>query len=71
MVPYVREVYWRWWRLPDPPGTKHSGSLFDPVGDGLFWYDKELHEETKKAMKKKITFEPVTIIDETFKTVAE
>jgi microcin C transport system substrate-binding protein len=70
MVPYVRQAYWRWWRLPEIPGTKHSESLFDPFGSatgGLFWYDEELHQETKKAMKKKIKLKPVTIIDETYK----
>ena len=70
MVPYLREAYWRWWRLPRVPGTKHSGSLFDPFSSstgGLFWLDKKLYEETKKAMKKKKTFSPVTIIDKTYK----
>ena len=70
MVPYVREAYWRWWRLPKVPGTKHSDSLFDPFSSatgGLFWYDKKLYEETKKAMKKGKNFPPVTIIDKTYK----
>jgi len=70
MVPYVRQAFWRWWRLPEIAGTKHSGDLFDPFGSstgGLFWYDKELHDETKKAMKKKKKLQPVTIIDETYK----
>jgi len=70
MRPYVREAYWRCWRLPKVPGTKHSDSLFDPFSSttgGLFWYDKKLYEETKKAMKKKKVFEPVTIIDKTYK----
>ncbi|MBW1697219.1 MAG: ABC transporter substrate-binding protein [Deltaproteobacteria bacterium] len=74
MVPYVRQAYWRWWRLPDIPGTKHTDDLFEPFSSttgGLFWYDKKLHRETKRAMKKNIAFTPVTIIDETFKTVQE
>lgn len=69
MVPYVREAYWRWWRLPKVPGTKHSDSLFDPFSSstgGLFWYDKTLHEETEQAMKKKRPFSPVTLIDKTY-----
>jgi microcin C transport system substrate-binding protein len=72
MVPYTREAYWRWWRLPEVPGTRHSGGLFSPFDSttgGLFWYDKKLHEETKKAMKQKKKFAPVTIIDETFKKI--
>ncbi|MBW1848183.1 MAG: ABC transporter substrate-binding protein [Deltaproteobacteria bacterium] len=69
-VPYVRQAYWKWWHLPDIPGTKHTGDLFDPFSSatgGLFWYDEELHKETKAAMKKSIKFEPVTIIDKTYK----
>jgi len=72
MRPYVREAYWRWWRLPKVPGTKISGSLFSPFDSatgGLFWYDEKLHEETKRARKKKESFSPVTITDETYKTV--
>ncbi len=70
MVPYVRQAYWRWWRLPNPPGTKHSGDLFDPFGSttgGLFWFDETLHNETKQAMKAGKTFPPTTITDETYK----
>ncbi|MDM8536643.1 extracellular solute-binding protein [Desulfobacterales bacterium HSG17] len=70
MVPYVRQAYWRWWKLPAPPGTKVSGDIFSPFDSstgGLFWYDKELHKQTKKAMKKRTTYPPVTIKDETFK----
>jgi len=70
MVPYVRQAYWRWWRLPNPPGTKHSGDLFDPFGSmtgGLFWFDETLHNETKQAMKEGKTFPPTTIVDETYK----
>ena len=70
MVPYVRQALWRWWRLPNTPGTKASESLFSPFDSatgGLFWYDKQLYNETKKAMKKKKILPPTTIIDETYK----
>lgn len=70
MVPYIREAYWRWWRLPKVPGTKNSGDLFDPFSTatgGLFWYDAQLREETLAAKKKKIKLPPVTIIEETYK----
>jgi microcin C transport system substrate-binding protein len=72
MRPYVRQAFWRWWRLPPVPGTKLSESLFgafDSGSGGLFWYDQEIHEETKTAMKKGVTFPPVTLIDETFRQV--
>ena len=69
-APYVRQAYWRWWRLPEIPGTRESTGLFSPFSPGtggLFWYDEQLHEETKKLMKKKEKLPPVTIIDETYK----
>ena len=73
MVPYVRQAFWRWLRLPDVPGTKRSGSLFMPFDStrgGLFWFDKGRYDETKVAMKKKRLFPPVTIIDDTYKNEA-
>jgi microcin C transport system substrate-binding protein len=69
-APYVRQAYWAWWRLPQVPGTKESTNLFSPFNSGtggLFWYDKELHDETKKMMKKKQKRPAVTIVDETYK----
>jgi microcin C transport system substrate-binding protein len=74
MVPYVRQAYWRWWKLPSPPGTMHSDDLFDPFGSttgGLFWYDAKVHEQTLQAMAAKEKFPPVTIVDETYKSVHE
>ncbi len=70
MVPYIRQAYWRWWKLPTPPGTKHSEDLFDPFGSGaggLFWFDEAVYNETQEAMKSGKTFPPVTSIDETYK----
>ncbi len=70
MIPYVRQAHWRWLRLPKIPGTKHSETLFDPFNNefgGLFWFDKKIYDETKKAMKTGKTFAPVTIKDETYK----
>ena len=68
MVPYFRQAYWRWWRLPNPPGTRHSDDLFDPFGGSLFWFDKARYDETKKAMKKGKTFPKATLIEETYRT---
>ena len=70
MVPYMRQAYWRWLRLPDVPGTKISGDLFSPfdsTAGGLFWYDKELHEETLNAVKNNTKIQSVIIKDETYK----
>ncbi len=69
-VPYVRQAFWRWWRLPPVPGTRHSNDLFDPFGSsggGLFWYDEQRYEDTRRAMKAGQAFAPVTVIEETFK----
>jgi microcin C transport system substrate-binding protein len=70
MVPYVRQAYWRWWRLPEPAGTRHTSNLFDPFGSatgGLFWYAPERRDETEAAMKAGRRLDPVTRIDETYK----
>ena len=70
MVPYVRQGYWRWLKLPAFHGTKKSDTLFDPFGStagGLFWIDQDIHDETIQAMKNKKKFSPVTIKDERFK----
>jgi microcin C transport system substrate-binding protein len=70
MVPYVRMGYWRWLRLPTFHGTKKSGTLFDPFSSmtgGLFWFDKNRYDETKKAMKKKEKLPLVIIKDENFR----
>jgi microcin C transport system substrate-binding protein len=70
MRPYERSAYWRWWRLPKIPGTKHTGNLFstfDSFSGGLLWYDEALHEATKEAMKKNVHFPPVTTVDKTYK----
>ncbi|MDM8516692.1 extracellular solute-binding protein [Desulfobacterales bacterium HSG16] len=70
MVPYIRQACWRWMRLPEIPGTRRSDGLFDPFDSsygGLFWFDKTIYDETKKAMKTGRTFTPVTIINETYK----
>lgn len=70
MVPYVRQGFWRWMRLPESHGTKLSGSLFDPfdsTSGGLFWYDRALHDQTREAMKSGESFEPEIIVDKTFK----
>ena len=72
MIPYFRELYWRWWRFPDPPATRSSDDLmagypFNSTTGGLFWYDRRLHEETLEAMDAGRAFEPVTRVDATYK----
>ena len=70
MVPYVRQAFWCWWRLPDPAGTRHSTDLFDPFNSatgGLFWFDARAYEETRAAMKAGRSYEAVTRVDKTYK----
>jgi microcin C transport system substrate-binding protein len=66
-VPFVRQGHWRWVILPDGHGTRLSDALFDPMGLGLFWIDSGIKEQTLAAMKAGQKFEPVTIVDETWK----
>ena len=37
-VPYTRDAYWRWMKLPEFRGTR-VGGLFNPMG-GQFWIDE-------------------------------
>ena len=66
-VPFARNSYWRWIKLPEFYGTRTSDYLFPPIGRGLFWIDEDVKKETIEAMKSGRKFEPVTIIDETYR----
>lgn len=70
-VPYAREGYWRWMKLPKEMATKQTEALFYPSGFvgslGTFWIDQDAKKETKQAMDSGKAFEPVTIIDEKYK----
>ena len=70
-VPFFRIGYWRWWRLPKVPATKLSDSpfaLFAADRGGLFWLDEKVKEETLAAKKGGKAFEPVTVVDETYRS---
>jgi microcin C transport system substrate-binding protein len=66
-VPYIRQAYWRWLKLPEWYGTSLSDLVFDPTGLSIFWIDEEEKLRTLEAMENNESFEPVTIIDETYK----
>jgi microcin C transport system substrate-binding protein len=67
-VPWTRDSHWRWVKLPEHHGTRSGKYLFPPVEDlGLFWIDQDIKAETLNAMKSGKIFEPVTIIDETYR----
>ncbi|MGP7734236.1 extracellular solute-binding protein [Oceanimonas smirnovii] len=69
-VPYTREAYWRYVKLPESKGTRHSPSLFWPMEGypystgGLFWIDEQLQAEIKAGGKK---YEPVLDVVETWR----
>jgi microcin C transport system substrate-binding protein len=70
-VPYTREAYWRWIKLPEWIGTRSSTSLFSPFGStgGLFWIDEQEKERTMDARLFGSAFEPIVIIDDTWRKV--
>ncbi len=68
-VPYVREAYWRWIRLPAFYGTRTSSDeVTDPFSAGLSWFDEDAKKETLEARAAGRGFPPVTIVDETWRT---
>ena len=70
-VPYAREGYWRWMKLPKEMATKQTEALFYPSGFvgslGTFWIDQDVKKETEQAMDSGKAFEPVTIVDEKYR----
>ncbi|WP_417879338.1 extracellular solute-binding protein [Vibrio sp.] len=70
-VPYAREGYWRWMKLPKEMATKQTEALFYPSGFvgslGTFWIDQDAKKETKDAMDSGKAFEQVTIVDEKYR----
>lgn len=70
MVPYFRGAHWRWIRLPDAPGSKDGGGIYDPFtasGGGLFWIDQARQDETRAKRREQVGFSPVLLVDERFK----
>ena len=69
MLPYTRSAYWRWVELPKFHGTRESDSLFNPFGStgGLFWIDEKEKQHTLSIKKEGGRFDPVTIIDDTYR----
>lgn len=70
-VPYTREAFWRWLRLPPFHGTRTSEQLFSPMGSsgGLFWIDPEAKAriEELKDDGEPLTPAPLLIVDDTWK----
>jgi microcin C transport system substrate-binding protein len=66
-VPYTREAYWRWIRLPKGYATKTSGEVIDAMGSGLFWIDVDEKNRIRALRRDGGSMPPSTIVDETWK----
>jgi microcin C transport system substrate-binding protein len=64
-VPYTREAFWRWLKLPDFHGTRSTDSLFDPLGStgGLFWIDSDEQQRVEEAKSRNKALDPVMIVN--------
>ncbi|MBU0538029.1 MAG: extracellular solute-binding protein [Gammaproteobacteria bacterium] len=67
-VPYTREAFWRWIKLPPSHGTRTSETLFDPLGGsgGLFWIDADEQQTILDAKAKSQALPQIIIIDKTW-----
>ena len=75
-VPYTREAAWRWIQLPEWIGTETSGTLINSQANsygfsngGLFWIDEEKKKEILAMKRKGDEMEPLTIIEQTYRSV--
>ena len=64
-VPYTREAFWRWLKLPEFYGTRTSDQLFSPLGSsgGLFWIDEDAKHEVETAKSEGEALPPLYIED--------
>ena len=67
-VPYTREAFWRWIKLPANHATRTSDVVFDPLGGtgGLFWIDTEEQQATLEAKSDGKVLPKIMIIDKTW-----
>ena len=66
-VPYTREAYWRWLRLPEHYASRTTEVIFNPMVEGVFWIDEEIKAETLAGKDRGDTFEVVNIADTTWR----
>lgn len=66
-VPYTREAYWRWIRLPKDIATRSSGQVVDSMSLGLFWIDVAEKNRLRALKREDARLEPSLILDETWK----
>lgn len=70
-VPYTREAFWRWLKLPAHHGTRSSDVLFDPFGSsgGLFWIDAAVKDDVERARVVGDSFPPIEITDQRWRVM--
>jgi microcin C transport system substrate-binding protein len=71
-IPFIRETYWRWLRLPEWHSVRTADEVFDPLGHepylgGIFWIDEAIKADTLAARQEGRTFPPVDIVDTTWR----
>ena len=66
-VPYTREAYWRWLKLPEHYANRTTDAIFSPMTEALFWIDEAVKAETLQARSEGRAFEPVYIEDTTWR----
>ena len=69
-VPYTREGFWRWLKMPAEHATRTSDSVFEPFGStgGLFWIDEDEKARVQKARLLGQHFDPINILDERWRS---
>ncbi|MBD2859896.1 ABC transporter substrate-binding protein [Spongiibacter sp. KMU-158] len=67
-VPYTREAFWRWIKLPAEYGTRTSDSLFSVMGEGLFWIDETDKQLTLEAREHNELLAPINLEDSRWRT---
>ena len=69
-VPYAREGFWRWLKLPPEQATRTSDDVFEPFGStgGLFWIDADEKAKVQRARILGEKFAPINILDERWRS---
>lgn len=71
-IPFIRETYWRWLRMPEWHSVRTANEVFSAIGHepyvgGLFWIDEEMKADTLAARQEGRTFPAVDIVDTTWR----
>lgn len=68
-VPYTREGFWRWIKLPAGYATRTSTEVVEPFGatGGLFWIDEDEKARVQRARPLGERFDRIEILDETWR----